>query len=153
MTDSSVNYIKMIVFQLNHEEYGISVDKVRSIEKIQGFTRVPGTEPFVKGVINLRGIVTPIIDLRTRFGMEQQSYTDSTRIIIAALEQFEVGLIVDAANDVIDLSLDEIEPPPEVVGAVEADYVEGVAKIDKRLIIILDLNKVLSADKMLIMQS
>lgn len=153
MTDSSVNYIKMIVFQLNHEEYGISVDKVRSIEKIQGFTRVPGTEPFVKGVINLRGIVTPIIDLRTRFEMEQQSYTDSTRIIIAALEQFEVGLIVDAANDVIDLSLDEIEPPPEVVGAVEADYVEGVAKIDKRLIIILDLNKVLSADKMLIMQS
>ncbi|PLR69771.1 chemotaxis protein CheW [Bacillus sp. UMB0893] len=153
MTDSIVNHIKMIVFQLNHEEYGISVDKVRSIEKIQGFTRVPGTEPFVKGVINLRGIVTPIIDLRTRFEMEQQSYTDSTRIIIASLEQFEVGLIVDAANDVIDISLDEIEPPPEVVGAVEGDYVEGVAKIDKRLIIILELNKVLSADKKLIMQS
>ncbi|WP_191565682.1 chemotaxis protein CheW [Metabacillus idriensis] len=153
MTDSIVNHIKMIVFQLNHEEYGISVDKVRSIEKIQGFTRVPGTEPFVKGVINLRGIVTPIIDLRTRFEMEQQSYTDSTRIIIALLEQFEVGLIVDAANDVIDISLDEIEPPPEVVGAVEGDYVEGVAKIDKRLIIILELNKVLSADKKLIMQS
>ncbi|QNG58754.1 purine-binding chemotaxis protein CheW [Bacillus sp. PAMC26568] len=153
MTDSIVNHIKMIVFQLNHEEYGISVDKVRSIEKIQGFTRVPGTEPFVKGVINLRGIVTPIIDLRTRFEMEQQSYTDSTRIIIASLEQFEVGLIVDAANDVIDISLDEIEPPPEVVGAVEGDYVEGVAKIDKRLIIILELNKVLSAEKKLIMQS
>ncbi|WP_191561709.1 chemotaxis protein CheW [Metabacillus idriensis] len=153
MTDSIVNHIKMIVFQLNHEEYGISVDKVRSIEKIQGFTRVPGTEPFVKGVINLRGIVTPIIDLSTRFEMEQQSYTDSTRIIIASLEQFEVGLIVDAANDVIDISPDEIEPPPEVVGAVEGDYVEGVAKIDKRLIIILELNKVLSADKKLIMQS
>ncbi len=153
MTDSIVNQIKMIVFQLNHEEYGISVDKVRSIEKIQGFTRVPGTEPFVKGVINLRGIVTPILDLRTRFEMEQQSYTDSTRIIIAALDQFEVGLIVDAANDVIDLSLNEIEPPPEVVGAVEADYVEGVAKIDKRLIIILDLNKVLSADKKLILHA
>jgi purine-binding chemotaxis protein CheW len=153
MTDSIVNHIKMIVFQLNHEEYGISVDMVRSIEKIQSFTRVPGADPFVKGVINLRGIVTPIIDLRTRFELEQQNYTDSTRIIIAALEQFEVGLIVDAANDVIDLSPDEIEPPPEVVGAVEADYVEGVAKIDKRLIIILDLNKVLSADTKLFIQS
>lgn len=153
MTDTIKKQMKMIVFQLNHEEYGISVDKVRSIEKIQTFTRVPGTEPFVKGVINLRGIVTPIIDLRTRFNLEQKPFTDSTRIIVASLDQFEVGLIVDAANDVIDLALDEVEPAPEVVGAVEADYVEGIAKIDRRLIIILDLNKVLAADKTFALQS
>ncbi|MDR0137387.1 chemotaxis protein CheW [Metabacillus idriensis] len=153
MTDTIKKQMKMIVFQLNHEEYGISVDKVRSIEKIQTFTRVPGTEPFVKGVINLRGIVTPIIDLRTRFNLEQKPFTDSTRIIVASLDQFEVGLIVDAANDVIDLALDEVEPAPEVVGAVEADYVEGIAKIGRRLIIILDLNKVLAADKTFALQS
>lgn len=153
MTDTIKKQMKMIVFQLNHEEYGISVDKVRSIEKIQTFTRVPGTEPFVKGVINLRGIVTPIIDLRTRFNLEQKSFTDSTRIIVASLDQFEVGLIVDAANDVIDLALDEVEPAPEVAGAVEADYVEGIAKIGRRLIIILDLNRVLEADKTFALQS
>ncbi|TDL83312.1 chemotaxis protein CheW [Peribacillus frigoritolerans] len=153
MTDTIKKQMKMIVFQLNHEEYGISVDKVRSIEKIQTFTRVPGTEPFVKGVINLRGIVTPIIDLRTRFNLEQKPFTDSTRIIVASLDQFEVGLIVDAANDVIDLALDEVESAPEVVGAVEADYVEGIAKIGRRLMIILDLNKVLAADKTFALQS
>jgi purine-binding chemotaxis protein CheW len=153
MTDTIKKQMKMIVFQLNHEEYGISVDKVRSIEKIQAITRVPGTEPFVKGVINLRGIVTPIIDLRTRFDMQQEPFSDSSRIIVAVLDLYEVGLIVDAANDVIDLEMDEIEPAPEVVGAVKADYVEGVAKIDRRLIIILDLNKVLAADNALALQS
>lgn len=152
MTDTIRKQMKMIVFQLNHEEYGISVDKVRSIEKIQVITRVPGTKPFVKGVINLRGIVTPVIDLRTRFDMQQKPFSDSSRIIVAALDQYEVGLIVDAADDVIDLEMDEIEPAPEVVGAVEADYVEGVAKIDRRLIIILDLNKVLAADNALALQ-
>ncbi|MFY0759021.1 chemotaxis protein CheW [Metabacillus dongyingensis] len=153
MTDTIRKQMKMIVFQLNHEEYGISVDKVRSIEKIQVITRVPGTKPFVIGVINLRGIVTPVIDLRTRFDMQQMPFSDSSRIIVAALDQYEVGLIVDAANDVIDLEMDEIEPAPEVVGAVEDDYVEGVAKIDRRLIIILDLNKVLAADNALAIQS
>ncbi|MGM0919688.1 MAG: chemotaxis protein CheW [Bacillota bacterium] len=153
MTDTIKKQMKLIVFQLNHEEYGISVDKVRSIEKIQAITRVPGTEPFVKGVINLRGIVTPIIDLRTRFDMQQEPFSDSSRIIVAVLDLYEVGLIVDAANDVIDLEMDEIEPAPEVVGAVKADYVEGVAKIDRRLIIILDLNKVLAADNALALQS
>src|SRR5688500_18778175 len=103
MTDTIRKQMKMIVFQLNHEEYGISVDKVRSIEKIQVITRVPGTKPFVKGVINLRGIVTPVIDLRTRFDMQQKPFSDSSRIIVAALDQYEVGLIVDAANDAIDL--------------------------------------------------
>ncbi|UAL54278.1 chemotaxis protein CheW [Metabacillus dongyingensis] len=152
MTDTIRKQMKMIVFQLNHEEYGISVDKVRSIEKIQVITRVPGTKPFVKGVINLRGIVTPVIDLRTRFDMQQKPFSDSSRIIVAALDEYEVGLIVDAANDVIDLEMEEIEPAPEVVGAVEADYVEGVAKIDRRLIIILDLNKVLAADNALALQ-
>jgi purine-binding chemotaxis protein CheW len=152
MTDTIRKQMKMIVFQLNQEEYGISVDKVRSIEKIQVITRVPGTKPFVKGVINLRGIVTPVIDLRTRFDMQQKPFSDSSRIIVAALDHYEVGLIVDAANDVIDLEMDEIEPAPEVVGAVEADYVEGVAKIGRRLIIILDLNKVLAADNALALQ-
>jgi purine-binding chemotaxis protein CheW len=144
---SEAKEVKVIVFQLQDEEYGIPVHQVRSIEKMQHITRVPRTAPFVKGVINLRGVVTPIIDLRVRFELEEQAYTDSTRIIIVALDQMEVGLIVDAANDVIDIPVSLIEPRPEVVGNVEVEYITGVAKVDKRLIILLNLEKVLTRDE------
>ncbi|MDF0725165.1 chemotaxis protein CheW [Cytobacillus sp. S13-E01] len=141
--------IKVIVFQLQEEEYGVPVRQVRSIEKVQHITRVPRTVDFVKGVINLRGLVTPIVDLRKRFGITDTAYTDSTRIIIVVHGDMEVGLIVDAANDVIDIPMNSIEPPPEVVGMVEVEYINGVAKLDKRLLILLNLDKVLNPDELL----
>ncbi|TGV29215.1 purine-binding chemotaxis protein CheW, partial [Mesorhizobium sp. M00.F.Ca.ET.186.01.1.1] len=124
-----VSEVKVIVFRLKDEEYGVEVNQVKSIEKLEHITRVPRTPPFVKGVINLRGVVTPIIDLRNRFGLEESLYSESTRIIIVAVGELEVGLIVDAANDVIDIPVNAIEPPPEVVGGVEAAYLRGVAKL------------------------
>lgn len=139
-----INEIKVIVFQLKDEEYGVEVDQVRSIERMQHITRVPRTPDFVKGVINLRGVVTPIIELRNRFDIEEIEHSDSTRIIIVAVGDMEVGLIVDAANDVVDIPSNIIEPPPEVVGGIEADYLRGVAKMEKRLLILLNLNKVLN---------
>ncbi|MCZ0755441.1 chemotaxis protein CheW [Anoxybacillus sp. J5B_2022] len=138
--------LKVIVFQLKDEEYAIPVQQVRSIEKVQHITRVPRTPKFVKGVINLRGVVTPIIDLRERFGIEALPFNEQTRIIIVALGEMEVGLIVDAANDVLDLPIKSIEPPPEVIEAVEADYINGVAKVGKRLLILLNLEKVLEKE-------
>lgn len=138
---------KVIVFQLKDEEYAVPVEQVGSIERLQSITRVPQTATFVKGVINLRGVVTPIIDLRTRFGIEETEYTETTRIIIVHLDEIEVGLIVDVANDVIDIPESAIEPPPEVVGSVNVDYISGVAKLEKRLLILLDLQKVLSTDE------
>lgn len=138
--------LKVIVFQLQDEEYGVPVEQVRSIEKVMHITRVPRTEGFVKGVINLRGVVTPIIDLRKRFGIGEADYTENTRIIIVVLEDMEVGLIVDAANDVIDISKNSIEPPPDVVGAVEVEYINGIAKLDRRLLILLNLEKVLNPE-------
>lgn len=142
--ENVVNEVKVIVFQLKDEEYGVEVDQVRSIERMQHITRVPRTPDFVKGVINLRGVVTPIIDLRKRFGIEEVETTDSTRIIIVAVSKMEVGLIVDAANDVVDIPNNIVEPPPEVVGGLEAEYLRGVAKMDKRLLILLNLDKVLN---------
>ncbi|CAM3402245.1 MULTISPECIES: chemotaxis protein CheW [Brevibacillus] len=142
-----VGEVKVIVFRLKDEEYGVEVQQVRSIEKLEHITRVPRTPKFVKGVINLRGVVTPIIDLRKRFDLEESEYSESTRIIIVAVNDLEVGLIVDAANDVIDIPVDAIEPPPEVVGGVEAAYLRGVAKLDKRLLILLNLDKVLSTEE------
>lgn len=139
--------MKVIVFQLIDKEYAIGVDVVQSIEKLLSITRVPKTPSYVKGVLNLRGVVTPIVDLRERFGLEVKEMDDSTRIIIVTLEEFEVGLVVDSANDVLDIPLESIEPQPEVVGAVESEFISGVAKVDKRLLVMLNLEKVLEPVK------
>lgn len=139
--------LKVIVFRLKNEEYGVEVKQIKSIERMEHITRVPNTPPFVKGVINLRGVVIPIIDLRKRFGLDQNDYNDSTRIIIVNVDDMEVGLIVDAANDVIDIPVEAIEPPPKVVGTVESVYLRGVAKLSERLLILLNLDKVLNPEE------
>lgn len=142
--------LKVIVFTLAHEEYGIEVDKVRTIERMGPITRVPKTPDFVKGVINLRGIVIPVIDLRGRFGLPETEVTDSSRIVIVAAEELEVGFIVDSANDVMDVMSDSIENPPEVLGGIKAKYLSGVAKIgDNRLLILLNLVEVLNRNEII----
>ena len=141
---TSLSVMKVVVFQLKEKEYAIPIQQVRGIEKILHITRVPNTAHFVKGVINLRGVVTPIIDLRARFDIEQADYTDESRIIIVNVDDLEVGLIVDIANDVIDIPSANLEPQPEVVGTEEAEFITAVAKIEKRLLILIDLKKVLN---------
>ncbi|MBT2660189.1 chemotaxis protein CheW [Bacillus sp. ISL-45] len=145
VAENLVSDLKVIVFQLNDKEYGVPVSQVKSIEKIMHFTRVPHTNPFVKGVMNLRGVVTPLLDLRVRFGMGEQAYTEGTRVIIVSIDDKEVGLIVDGANDVIDIPTSKIEPPPEVVGLEAEGYIDGVANLDKRLLILIDLHKILES--------
>ncbi|ADM69744.1 chemotaxis protein CheW [Paenibacillus sp. SEL3] len=141
--------IKVIVFKLGEEEYGVEVEKVQSIERMVPITRVPRTYDFVKGVFNMRGVVIPVIDLRGRFGLPEAEYTDQTRIIIVAVGEMQVGFIVDSANDVIDLNTDNIETPPEVIGGVKAKYLRGVAKIgEERLLIMLNLSEVLNRSEM-----
>jgi purine-binding chemotaxis protein CheW len=139
---------KVIVFALGPEEYGVEVEKVKTIERMQPMTRVPKAPPFVKGVINLRGVVIPIIDLRSRFALPESEYTDNTRIVIVNAGEYEVGLIVDAANDVIDLVEDQIDNPPEVVGGVRAKYLRGIARIgEERLLVLLNLEQVLNKNE------
>ncbi|MBJ9990234.1 MULTISPECIES: chemotaxis protein CheW [Paenibacillus] len=146
--------IKVIVFKLGSEEYGIEVDKVQTIERMLPITRVPKTYTFVRGVINLRGVVIPVIDLRGRFGLPETEHTDQTRIIIVVVGEMEVGFIVDSANDVIDLNRDRIETPPEVVGGIKARYLDGVAKIgDDRLLIMLNLSEVLKKSEIIQLES
>ncbi|WP_404409199.1 chemotaxis protein CheW [Jeotgalibacillus malaysiensis] len=135
--------LKVIVFQLVNKEYAVPVQNVQSIEKVMHITRVPGVPAYVRGVINLRGVVTPIIDLRKRFSLEETVESEHTRIIIITIDGLNVGLIVDSANDVLDLSKDSIEPQPQVVGSIETDFISGVAKIGRRLLILLQLDKVL----------
>jgi purine-binding chemotaxis protein CheW len=137
--------LKVIVFMLGNEEYGIEVDKVRTIERMIPITRVPKTPEFVKGVINLRGVVIPVIDLRGRFGLPETEATENSRIINVAANDMEIGFIVDSANDVMDVMSDAIEVPPEVVGGIKAKYLSGVAKMENnRLLILLNLSEVLN---------
>ncbi|MEJ9210993.1 chemotaxis protein CheW [Bacillus smithii] len=140
---SAPSALKVIAFQLGDNEYALPIHQVQSIERLMPITRVPKTVPFIKGVINLRGVVTPIIDLRTRFGLPEKEFDDGTRIIVATLNEMEVGFIVDGANDVLDISEEFIEPQPEMVGEIEAEYITGVAKWEKRLLILLSLEKIL----------
>lgn len=142
-----VESVKVIVFQLGDKEYAIPVSQVQGIEKTMHITRVPKTPRYVKGVINLRGVVTPIIDLRERFNVNSLVEDENTRIIIITVDDMEVGFIVDAANDVLDILKSSIEPQPEVVGSYEEEFISGVAKVEKRLLILLNLEKVLNTLK------
>ncbi|MEF2244542.1 MULTISPECIES: chemotaxis protein CheW [unclassified Paenibacillus] len=142
--------LKVIVFALNHEEYGIEVDKVQTIERLSPITRVPKTPAFIKGVINLRGAVVPVIDLRGRFNLEETELNENSRIIVVAVNDIEVGFIVDSANDVIDIDTDEIDSPPEIVGGIRAKYLHGIAKLGEgRLLIMLNLNEVLNKQEII----
>lgn len=145
--ENGAKHKKVIVFKLHDEEYAVDVQQVGSIEKMEPITRVPETADFVKGVINLRGVVIPIVDLRVRFDMAKTECSEETRIIIVYVDDMQVGLIVDSANDVLDIDEERIEAAPEVVGSVNAGYVQGVVKHDERLFILLDLQKVLTHEE------
>ena len=142
----ALEFLKSIVFELNDEEYALPVDLVGAIERVMPITRIPGVPPFVKGVLNLRGVVTPVIDLRERFSFERQEETEAPRIIIIQHDEKDVGLIVDACYDVIDIPNDTIEPAPETISTVKIDYINGVAKYDERLLILLNIDEILSTD-------
>ncbi|GAF64037.1 chemotaxis protein CheW [Bacillus sp. TS-2] len=139
----SINDVKVIIFQIQSEEYAIPVEFIQSIERMQPITRIPGTEPYIKGVMNLRGLITPIVDLRARFSLEEREFDDSTRILVISKDTMSFGMIVDGANDVLDLPKDKIEPTPEVVGGVQAEYLDGVIKIGERLFTLLNLSKIM----------
>jgi purine-binding chemotaxis protein CheW len=141
---------KTIVFSIGTEEYGIEVDHVKTIERMMPMTRVPKTPPFVKGVVNLRGIVVPVIHLASRFGLPESEPTENSRIVMVNVGELEVGFIVDSANDVIDVNPDRIEEPPEVVGGIRAKYLRGIAKIgDNRLLVMLNLPEVLNKNEII----
>ena len=135
--------LQLVTFRLANEEYGLPITKVREINRVVPVTKLPQTPSFVEGIINLRGRIIPVIDLRKRFVMPVTPHDDDTRIIIVDISGQIVGVIVDAVTEVVRLNTANIEPAPLTV-AVDAQYVEGVGKIDDRLIILLDIDKVLT---------
>lgn len=139
--------IKFIVFKLKNQSYGVDVQQVLSIERIQEITAVPRTSAFIKGVIQLRGEMTPIIDLKERLQLGETEETDANRILVVQLDDIQVGLIVDSASEVIDIDPAVIEPAPKIIGEIQETFLKGVAKLEERLLILLDLEKVLDLNE------
>lgn len=131
--------IQLVVFKLGREEYGVSILQVQEIKRMTDITRVPHTPDYIKGVINLRGSVLPVLDLRRRLNLQDQEDTDDTRIIIVKVEEITVGMIVDSVSEVTALSKENIESPNSVVGGISANYLSGVGKQEDRLLILLNL--------------
>ena len=136
---------QFVVFELGKEDYGIDILVVKTIEKMTNITRVPKTASYVKGVINLRGEIVPIIDLREKLNIEKKEYNDNTRIIIVHLNDMDVGLIVDSATQVIEIDNNMIEEPPQSLNIGEQNVIYGIGKINDKIITILDVEKLLTA--------
>lgn len=141
MSDS----VQVATFNIGAEEYGVDISQIQEIIRMVEITRVPRTPAFMEGVINLRGQLIPIIDLRARFGMERMAPTKNTRIIVTDVGTKRVGIIVDSASEVLTIPIEAIEQAPEMIAGVGADYLQGVGKVGARLIILLDLTMVVTA--------
>ncbi|HTU81861.1 MAG TPA: chemotaxis protein CheW [Candidatus Acidoferrales bacterium] len=139
--------VKVVAFRLGGEEYGVDIAQVQEIIRLVEITHVPRAPHFMEGVINLRGQLIPIIDLRTRFGMSRIPATKSTRIVVTEIGSKRVGIVVDSVSEVLNIPLENIEGAPEMVSGVGTEYIQGVGKMDERLIIMLDLTMVITTDE------
>ena len=135
--------IQLVGFFLGEEEFGVDIQKIQEINRMVDITRVPNTSECVMGVINLRGKVVPVISLRERFGLAEKECDTSTRIVVVEIEGKIIGLLVDSVSEVLRIPASTIEPPPPIVAGINAEFIEGVGKLDNRLLILLDLDKLL----------
>lgn len=143
---------KYLTFSLDEEEYGIGILKIKEIIGMMPVTPIPRTPAFVKGVINLRGKVIPVIDLRLRFGLEQTEYTERTCIIVVEIEREEgqmmIGLVVDSVSEVLNIKGDDIEPTPTFGASLNTEYILGMAKMEGGVKILLNIEKTLGNDEL-----
>lgn len=136
--DEDTQEDKFLTFVLNGEEYGIEIRHVTEIIGIQSITAVPDMPHYIKGVINLRGKVIPVMDVRLRFGLEERAYDDRTCIIVINIEEQSVGMIVDRVSEVLDIPKSDVEPPPKVNKAESSRFIKGMGKVDERVKILLN---------------
>lgn len=142
----STTSMQLVSFKLAQEEYGIEITRVQEIILMGEITRVPQTPVYIKGLINLRSTVIPIIDLRLRFGLASQAATDDTRIMVINVRGKTMGIVVDAVSEVLRVSHDQIAPPPATVAGLGREYLTGLVKLENRLLILLDLDRILGEE-------
>lgn len=139
--------LQLVSFYLGKEEYGVDILKVKEINKMMQLTKVPNAPYYVEGVINLRGKIIPVVDLRTKLGMSRKENDKNTRIIVVEVEEKTLGFIVDEVSEVLRIPKSVTEAPPELVSGVDSEYITAVGKLDDRLLILLDLNKVFTNEQ------
>ncbi len=138
---------QLVVFDLVNEHYGVDIAVVDGIVKMQTITAVPHAPSFVEGITNLRGEVLPVIDLRKRFGLPLGDGTKETRIVNVNVDGVRVGMVVDAVSEVLRVAEEDIQPPSPIITSVDSSFITGIAKVDERLIILLDLARVFSTEE------
>lgn len=142
----SMQELQLVIFRLGSEEYGLPITKVQEINRLVPITKLPQTPSFMEGVINLRGRIIPVIDLRKRFQLKVADHGDESRIIIVEVSGQTVGIIVDAVNEVVRMPASSVEPPPPVF-ILDAQYIYGVGKLEDRLLILLDIDNILTSQE------
>ena len=146
-TNNASSETQLVVFDLASEYYGVDIGDVREIIRMQNVTRVPGTPSYMEGVINLRGKVVPVVDLRKRLSLKVRAQTNDSRIVVVDIGGKDVGVIVDGVTEVLRIPLASVEPPSQMIASGDATYIRGIAKLADKLVILLDLDRVLSGSE------
>ncbi len=136
-----------LTFALGEEEYGIEILKVQEIKGYSGITPIPNTPPHIRGVMNLRGTVVPVVDLRIKFGREGRDYSKFTVIVVVKVGEKIVGLVVDAVSDVLDIPSSEIRPTPDLGGRTDTRFISGMAPTNDKLVVLLDIDRLLEDEE------
>ncbi len=144
MNNEGAHERQLVVFDLAGESFGVDINTVREIIRVQHVTRIPDAPSYVEGVMNLRGTVIPIVDLRTRFGLAVTEATAHSRVVVVDLGGAGVGVLVDGVREVLRIPASTVEPPSAVITTVDSYYLEGIANLDGRLLILLDLERALA---------
>jgi len=139
---------EFLTFRLGVEEYGIDILKVQEIRSYEQPTRIANAPPFIKGVVNLRGVIVPIVDLRLRLGCENAEYSTLTVVIVLNVKGRVVGAVVDSVSDVLELSMDAIKPAPEMAAAVDASFITGIGSVGERMLILMDIEGLMASQEM-----
>lgn len=150
MAEKDINTeVQMVAFKLEKEEFAVDIQQVREVLKMTQVTPLPQSAYYIEGVINLRGEVIPVVDLRKRFELTEEARNEQTRIIIVEIKGNDVGLIVDSVTEVLRFPAAAIQPPPSRIAGTRADLIKGVGKIEDRLLIVLDLEKILTTEEVI----
>ena len=136
---------QFLTFALGQEEYGVEILKIQEIKGFSAITPLPNAPAYIRGVLNLRGTIVPIVDLRKKFGMPEEAYTKFTVIVVVQVRGKIMGFIVDAVSDVLTVTGSDIQPTPDLHGQVDTSFLNGLAKAGEKLVILLDIDKVLTA--------
>ncbi len=147
--DTLVTERQMVLFELGAETYGLDIASVHEIIRMQPITKVPKAPFFVEGVINLRGKVIPVVDMGKRFGVERIERNKNNRIVVVDIKGTTIGTIVDAVTEVLRIASDSIEQASDIITAADSDYLQGIAKLEDKMVILLDLDRALDKDSIL----